>query len=356
MIKIGIVGTGGIAEWHVTEFQKNNDSTVVAACDVSSDRLNAFCDKFNIKERYGSVEELLGKSDIDAVTNTTPDSFHKDISIKVINHNKHIFCEKPLAENYLDAKQMCDALKNKNLVNMVNFSYRNSSGYQELVKTVQSGKIGNIIHMDANYYQSWLSSKYWGDWKTEDKWLWRLSTNHGSMGTLGDIGVHIFDFASFPIGPIKKLNARLKTFESKGKKIKDYTLDANDTFISMVEFENGALGTITSTRFATGYSNRVELRIFGDKGAVKIEFDNPLLSEGNKFMFTDDINRGFSSKEDKLKWETIETTPTMNNFEKFIDSIKNNVTYEPNFNRGAEIQNILDQCAKSSNLDSWVDV
>ena len=50
MIKIGIVGTGGIAEWHVTEFQKNNDSTVVAACDVSSDRLNAFCDKFNIKE------------------------------------------------------------------------------------------------------------------------------------------------------------------------------------------------------------------------------------------------------------------------------------------------------------------
>ena len=209
MIKIGIVGTGGIAEWHVTEFQKNNDSTVVAACDVSSERLNAFCDKFNIKERYSSVEELLDKSDIDAVTNTTPDSFHKDISIQVINHNKHIFCEKPLAENYQDAKQMCDALKNKNLVNMVNFSYRNSSGYQELVKTVQSGKIGNIIHMDANYYQSWLSSKYWGDWTIDDKWLWRLSTNHGSMGTLGDIGVHIFDFASFPIGPIKKLNAKL---------------------------------------------------------------------------------------------------------------------------------------------------
>jgi predicted dehydrogenase len=250
---------------------------------------------------------------------------------------------------------MCDALKNKNLVNMVNFSYRNSSGYQELVKTVQSGKIGNIIHMDANYYQSWLSSKYWGDWTTEDKWLWRLSTNHGSMGTLGDIGVHIFDFASFPIGTIKKLNARLKTFKSKGEKIKDYTLDANDTFISMVEFENGALGTITSTRFATGYSNRLELRIFGDKGAVKIEFDDAL-TEGNKFMFTDDIGREFSSKEDKLEWKTIETPPTMNNFEKFIDSIKNDVAHEPNFNRGAEIQNVLDKCAKSSDSDSWVDI
>ena len=89
----------------------------------------------------------------------------------------------------------------------------------------------------------------------------------------------------FRLDPIKKINARLKTFKSKGEKIKDYTLDANDTFISMVEFENGALGTITSTRFATGYSNRLELRIFGDKGAVKIEFDDAL-TEGNKFMFT----------------------------------------------------------------------
>ena len=353
MIKIAIIGTGGIAEWHANEFQKNNNSEVVAACDVSEDRLNTFCDKFNIKERYNSVDELLDKADIDAVTNTTPDAFHKDISIKVINKNKHIFCEKPLAENYQDAKEMCDALKNKNLVNMVNFSYRNSSGYQELVKVVQSGKIGNIIHMDANYYQSWLSTKYWGDWRTQDKWLWRLSTNHGSMGTLGDIGVHIFDFASFPIGSIKKLNAKLKTFESKGDKIKDYVLDANDSFISMVEFENGALGTITSTRFATGYSNRLELRIFGDKGAVKIEFDDPI-NEGNKFMFTDDINREFSSKGDKLKWEIIETKPCLNNFEKFIDSISHNNNHEPNFIRGAEIQKILDKCSESSLSDSWV--
>ena len=67
MIKIGIVGTGGIADWHVTEFQKNKYSTVVAACDVSSERLNAFCDKFNIKERYNNVEALLDKADIDEV-------------------------------------------------------------------------------------------------------------------------------------------------------------------------------------------------------------------------------------------------------------------------------------------------
>ncbi len=355
MIKIAIVGTGGMAEKHATEFQKNQNSTVVAACDVSSERLNIFCDKFNIKERYDNVEELLDNADIDAVTNATPDAFHKDISIKVIEKNKHIFCEKPLAENYEDAKMMCDALKDKNLINMVNFSYRDSSGYQELVNVVKSGKIGNIMHMDANYYQSWLSAKYWGDWKEQDKWLWRLSTKHGSMGTLGDIGVHIFDFASYPIGRIKKLNSRLKTFQSKGDKIKDYVLDANDTFISMVEFENGAIGTITSTRFATGYTNRLELRIFGDKGAVKIEFDDPI-TEGNKYMFTNDINRELQKGDYKLKWKEIRTKPSMNNFEKFIDSILSGKNHQPNFIRGAEIQKILDKCSESSLLNSWVDI
>ncbi len=238
---------------------------------------------------------------------------------------------------------------------MVNFSYRNSSGYQELCKMVKSGKIGNVFHMDASYYQSWLTSNYWGNWKEEDKWLWRLSTKHGSKGTLGDIGVHIFDFASFPIGKIKKLNAHLKTFKSKGEKIRDYVLDANDTFISMVEFENGAIGTVNATRFATGYKNRLELRIFGDKGAVKIEFDDAI-NEGNEFMFTKDIQRELSGKEDKLRWEKIKCEPSLTNFEKFIKSIKNNKNHEPDFSRGAEIQNILDKCYESSELGHWIDI
>ena len=355
MIKVGIVGTGGIAEWHASAFINNKNSNVVAACDINESRLNEFCDKFNIQNRFSNVDELLEKSDVDAISNATPDAFHKEISLKAINKNKHIFCEKPLAENFADAQLMCDSLKGKNLINMVNFSYRNSSGLQELCKTVQSGEIGNIFHMDANYYQSWLTSNYWGNWKEHDKWLWRLSTKHGSMGTLGDVGVHIFDFASFPIGKIKKLNSYLKTFKSKGIQIKDYILDANDTFLSMVEFENGAIGTINATRFATGYKNKLKLKIFGDKGAVKIEFEDPI-TEGNRYMISKDTQREITVKEDKLKWDEISCPPTLTNFEKFIESIIQNKNHEPDFERGAEIQNILDKCFESSKDGKWVNV
>ena len=154
---------------------------------------------------------------------------------------------------------------------------------------------------------------------------------------------------------MQEKNSYLKTFHSKGEKIKDYILDANDTFLSMVEFDNGAIGTINETRFATGYTNRLELRIFGDKGAVKIEFDDPI-SEGNKFMFTKDTERELIDKIDKLKWEEIKCPPSLTNFEKFIESIINNDNHEPNFERGAEIQKILDSCYESSETGSWIEL
>ena len=55
-------------------------------------------------------------------------------------------------------------------------------------------------HVEASYRQSWLVGKHWGDWRTEPMWLWRLSEKHGSKGVLGDVGIHILDFATFAIG------------------------------------------------------------------------------------------------------------------------------------------------------------
>ena len=73
-------------------------------------------------------------------------------------------------------------------------------------------------------------------------------------------------------------------------------------------------------------------------------------------MFTNDTQREFSSKEDKLQWEEIKCQPTLTNFEKFIESIKNNNNQEPDFRRGAEIQKVLDKCYESSKLGGWIEV
>ncbi|MFZ0435863.1 MAG: Gfo/Idh/MocA family oxidoreductase [Chthoniobacterales bacterium] len=81
-------------------------------------------------------------------------------------------------------------------------------------------------------------------------------SDHCSKGVLGDVGVHILDFASLPVGPIRSIQARLKTFTNiKGKRLSEYPLDANDSALMQVEYANGALGVIHTTRWATGHAN-----------------------------------------------------------------------------------------------------
>ena len=65
----------------------------------------------------------------------------------------------------------------------------------------QWGAAGSYLHVEANYLQSWLLQDNWGDWRKTPGFLWRLSSRHGSKGVLGDIGVHIVDFATYPAGP-----------------------------------------------------------------------------------------------------------------------------------------------------------
>ena len=81
---------------------------------------------------------------------------------------------------------------------MVNLTYRNSPALQQARKMVEAGADRRGCAMSRRAYrQSWLVSKAWGDALTEPQWLWRQSTAHGSTGVLGDVGIHILDFASF---------------------------------------------------------------------------------------------------------------------------------------------------------------
>src|SRR5690606_38317449 len=146
--------------------------------------------------------------------------------------------------------EMTELAEATGLVNMVNLTYRNIAQLQRAREIVTSGEIGAVKHVEASYLQSWLVSKAWGDWRTESQWLWRLSKKHGSNGTLGDIGIHILDFASYGSGlEIDRVFTRLKTFDkADGNRIGEYELDANDSFTMAVDFDNGARGVNHATR------------------------------------------------------------------------------------------------------------
>ncbi len=329
-----ILGTGAIATRHAEQFALIPGCTLVAAVDVNLDRATSFATLNHIPRAFGDLDEAIAWGAFDAAVNSTPDPVHHPTTLKLLAAGKHVFCEKPLALNATDAQEMTDAAEAAGLLNMVNFTYRNASALQTARRLVEDGQIGTIRHVQASYLQSWLSAPHWGDWRTEERWLWRLSSAHGSKGVLGDIGVHILDFATFGTGlDITALQARMKTFDkAPGGAIGAYTLDVNDSVAMTVEFSNGALGVIHMSRFATGKRNDLDLMIHGDKGALKIWSDER----------TSTLEVCLGPDVETQTWTAVDLPATPRNEERFVIALLSGQNGEPDFRHATRVQALLD--------------
>lgn len=339
-MRLLILGTGGMAAQHAQHFSKIAGVRVVAGVDVDAARLEAFLVLHEIENGFASLEEALAWGKFDAVANVTPDAVHHATTLACLDAGKHVFCEKPLATDYEKAAEMASAAKRARLVGMVNLSYRNVAQIHTARQMVADGALGDIKHFEAAYLQSWLSQPAWGQWSKEEKWLWRLSSAHGSNGVLGDVGIHIIDFAVFAANAsIERLNCRLHTFhKAPNDRVGPYVLDANDSFVMSVQLDNEAMGVVHASRWATGHLNALHLRLFGDQGGLEVIHDH--MGSQLRACVGDDIVTG--------EWRDIACTPVRTNYERFAAAVKKGETLEPSFAHAAQLQKVLDQAVAAS--------
>ena len=333
-MKLLILGTGSMAHAHATNFSAIRGVKIVAAVDTNKERLAAFASEFSIANRFGDLDEAIAAGGFDAAANVTPDGVHHPTTMKLIAAGKHVFCEKPLATAYPQAIEMTTAAEKRGVINMVNLTYRASPALYKARQLATSGVLGTVRHFEASYLQSWLVGKQWGDWRTEERWLWRLSTAHGSKGVVGDIGIHIIDFATFAAGSdIAALSPQVKTFHKAPRdRIGRYKLDANDSFVATAELRNGALGTIQATRFATGNANELRVSLFGDKGAIMLHTDGK--ESSLKICKGKDI--------DTQVWRDVKCPAVPTTYQRFAKAVASGVNGDPSFRRAAEVQKVLD--------------
>ena len=338
-VRILVVGTGGMAAHQVKQFQLDPRAEVVGGCDVDLARAKSFAAEHGIANAFGSLDDAISWGGFDAITNVTPDAAHYPTTMPFLAAGKHVLCEKPLATSEADAAAMAAAAAKAGVVNMVNLTYRNVAALQEAAAMVRDGAIGTVRHFEASYLQSWLTQPAWGHWDRESQWLWRLSTKHGSKGVLGDVGIHILDFATFIAGQnATEISCRLATFpKAPGDRIGEYPLDANDSAAMHLVLENGAMGTVAATRFASGHLNDLRLRLYGDKGGLEVSFENA-------------VSRLRACLEPDLQsatWHEVETPPVTPIYPRFIAAIRGEGPAEPDFARGAALQTLLDRAEES---------
>jgi len=339
-VRILILGTGGMAQKHADAYAAMPDVQVVAACDPRAHVRAAFCAKNGIGSGFATLDEALAWGAFDAASNVTPDAAHHATTLLLLAAGKAVLCEKPLAPSEADARAMVAAAEAAGVVAMVNLSYRDGPAMQAAAAMVRAGEIGEVRHLEASYLQSWLTQPAWGDWRTDPQWLWRLSTAHGSNGVLGDVGVHILDFATHVAGlEVAEVSCRLATYhKAAGGRVGDYTLDANDSAVMQVVLSNGALGSITTTRFASGHLNDLSLRLFGTTGGLEVGFTRGVST----------LRACTGADLASATWRDIDCPPVPGIYARFIAAVRKQGMAEPDFARGAALQAVLDRAVQSA--------
>ena len=342
-LRLLILGTGGMAHTHAEAFARLPGVTLAAAVDPRAEVRAAFCARHGIPRGFARLEEALDWGGFDAAANVTPDAAHCVTTLPLLAAGKHVLCEKPLATTAADAAQMARAAQAAGVIAMVNLTYRGVPALQEAARLVRLGALGDIRHFEASYLQSWLTQPAWGDWRTEPQWLWRLSTAHGSRGVLGDVGIHILDFATFVAGEdVADVSARTATFDkATGGRIGAYVLDASDSATMQLRLAGGALGSVHASRFATGHLNDLRLRIWGTEGGLEVGFE-----AGQSRLAA-----CLGADRQTALWRPVDCPPVPAVYARFVGALRGENPADPDFARGAALQAVLDAADASAAAD-----
>ena len=213
---------------------------------------------------YTDWRAMLDNDDIQLFDNGGPNDTHADPCILAAERGKHILCEKPLARTADEAQGMVEAVQKAGVKNMVAFNYRFVPAIRQIRKLVDSGLLGQIYHFRAVYLQEWVMAHY------ELPMIWRLQKSIAGSGALGDLGAHIIDLARYLVGEIKSVSGMTRTFIEE-RPWDDGTMgkvDVDDAFTALLEFDNGAIGTVEASRFAAGRKNGQRLEINAEKASI----------------------------------------------------------------------------------------
>jgi predicted dehydrogenase len=175
----------------------------------------------------------------------TPHTMHRRQVEAIAGAGKHLYCEKPFALSKADAQAALDACRRAGIVIAVGHHFRLMPSMRVLAELKEAGSFGTIMHAEGNYSHDWLAN-YPAD-------SWRLRAEESRAGGMTGMGVHVLDCFRDLVGPMKRISAI-----SKARTLK---FAAGDTTSALIEFENGATGTLATT-MKTPFAWRIA--IFGE--------------------------------------------------------------------------------------------
>jgi predicted dehydrogenase len=219
---------------------------------------------------------------VEVLDNSGPNSVHLPASLAAVSLGKHVICEKPLGMNASESKMLWEAAESAGVKHMTAFNYRFVPAVQFARQLICDGLIGDIRHFRGQYLQPSLVDE------TSPR-LWRLDQTEAGKGVLGDLGSHTVDLARYLVGEPTRVNGIVKTMVPERPSVENPAVMApvtvDDAYVGLMEFENGAIGTIEGTKYATGRDNFNLFEINGTRGSIA--YNQEHMNELQ--LYTDDV-------------------------------------------------------------------
>jgi predicted dehydrogenase len=381
-LNIGIVGYKFMGKAHSNAWKNvplffggDVKPVMKAACGRHEEQLKEFADKWGWQDIETDWQKLVARDDVDIVDVSVPQWLHYDVAMGAIKAGKHVFCEKPMALNLGQAKEMYAAAKKAGVKHYLNHNYRRCPAIRLAKRLIDEGKIGQIYHWRGAYLQSWIMDPNF-------PLTWHLQKDKAGSGPHGDLNSHSIDLARYLVGDIKSVVAMTRnfiterplpdeaasgTFSGKSKGVEKGKVTVEDAAFLTVEFQNGALGSFEATRFATGRKNYNYFEIYGSKGAVIFDFER--MNELKYYSVDDpEYAQGFRT--------IIATEPVHEYIENwwppghiigyehefthaaydFLQAVNNDTEIEPNFYDGVKEMEVLDAALEAAETGKKVEI
>ena len=277
---IAVLGYGMIGRLHSLNYR---ELPFLYPASIPRPTLHTVCTSREESARAAQEEAgfLAGRTDMDAVLAdpaidvvdvSLPNGLHREAIERALGEGKHVYCEKPLAGTIDDARAIARAVVASRARFGMVFQYRFVPALIRARQLIEEGRLGRIFTFRAEYLHS-------GYQNPNRPLSWRMKSEEGGSGALGDLGSHVIDLVRYLIGDFASLQGHLETFIPERPISAGATetgrVTVDDVAWIRARMHNGAVGTIEASRFATGTLDDLRIEVYGEKGAFTFDLMDP---------------------------------------------------------------------------------
>jgi len=335
-LRVGVIGLG-IGRSHIRGYQSHHGAEVVAIADLDETRLRLAGDEFKVPHRYRDAQEMLAKENLDVVSVCTPNKFHRPMTLAALRAGCHVLCEKPMAMNAAEGREMLAAAEKAGKRLMINFSYRFLPPSWAIKTHIDAGTLGEIYFARTTWLRRRFIPGFGG---------WFVQREFSGGGPIIDLGVHRLDLALWLMGYPKPVWVLASTYNHIGKRLAEENgarFDVEDFGVALIKFKNGAtLELEASWASHIAEQELMETRLFGTLGgAVQRN-----VAEGYKFEAELFVEKNGAHYDMKLHYPPGGEVP--NQFQHFVDSIVHDRPHIATGEEGLVVMELLDAIYESA--------